>query len=92
MSWVKEKKMLSATQSGFRRNRCCRDHILRIFQHVTHVFNNKERAASVFFDLEKAFDKASHEGIVIKLKNLGINHYYLNWIINFHKDRTYMVS
>ena len=31
-------------------------------------FNNKERTCVVFFDLEKAVDKASHQGIIHKLK------------------------
>ena len=92
MSLAEENKLLPATQSGFRPNRSCHDHILRICQHVTNGFNNKEKTAAVFFNREEAFDKASHERIIIKLKNLGINHNCLNWIINFLKDRTYMVS
>ena len=66
MNWAEDKKLLPTMQSGFRPRRSCHDHIMRICHSVTHGFNKKEKIAAVFFDLEKAFYKASHEGIIIK--------------------------
>ena len=47
--------------------------ILRICQNITEGFNKREKTLAVLFDLEKAFDKASHEGIILKIEKLGIN-------------------
>jgi hypothetical protein len=44
------------------------------------------------FDLEKAFDKASHQGIIHKLKHAGLPTGLLNWTENFLTNRTFNVT
>ena len=92
MEWAEQNKLLPATQSGFRKNRSCQDHILRLCQHITDGFNKNQKTEAIFFDLEKAFDKASHQGIIHKIQNLGMNTHLLNWIRDFLNGRSYFVS
>lgn len=91
MVWIESEKILSACQSGFRKRKSCEDHILRINQSIITGFNNKECTCEVFFDLEKAFDKASHQGIIHKLKKLNVNVFLVKWITNYLQDRTFKV-
>lgn len=67
------------------------DHIFRLSQAVIDGFNKKEYTGAVFFDLEKAFDKAPHHGILYKQKKLGINHFLNIWIKEFLKNRKFKV-
>jgi hypothetical protein len=91
-NWIAAKNILPPCQSGFRKNMSTQDHIFRLSQAIIVGFNKKEYTGTVFFDLEKAFDKASHQGILSKLKKLGLNKYLINWIKQFMTDRKFRVS
>ena len=42
---------------------------------------------SVFLDISKAFDKAWHEGLIYKIKSMGISGELLNLLENYLSDR-----
>jgi len=90
--WLEANKVLPDAQSGFRKNKSTQDQILRLTQDIVHGFNNSERTAAIFFDLEKAFDKASHSGLLYKLKEKGLDATLWCWIKNFLDDRSFCVS
>ena len=92
MQWAEQSNILPPTQSGFRKNKSCHDQILRLNQSIINGFNNKMRTGAIFFDLEKAFDKASHTGILFKLHKANLNPHLLNWIKNFLEERTFFVT
>ena len=91
-NWAEKNKILPPCQAGFRKNRSCQDQILRITQHVTNGFNHKQLTGAIFFDLEKAFDKASHRGILFRLKQHNLNKILFEWISNFLENRSYFVE
>ena len=62
-----------------KKNNSCQDHIARFDQYITDNFNKKQHTGCVMFDLEKAFDKASHQEIIHKLKK-QTSPSLLNWI------------
>ncbi len=43
----------------------------------------KEFIFAVFFDIEKAYDTLSREGLLIKLNKIGIGGRMYNWILDF---------
>ena len=92
MNWAEQSNIFPPTQSGFRKNKSCHDQILRLNQSIINGFNKKMRTGAIFFDLEKAFDKASHTGILFKLHKANLNANMLNWIKNFLEDRTFYVA
>jgi hypothetical protein len=47
---------------------------------------------AIFFDLEKAFDKTPHRGILFKLQKLKLSGTMINWIQNFLADRKFHVQ
>ena len=91
-NWVENNNILPHCQAGFRKNKSCQDQIFRLSQHITNGFNKKHLTGAIFFDLEKAFDKASHEGIIYRLKQHNLSNCLINWIKNFLLDRTYYVE
>ena len=56
------------------------------------ALTTKKITVAVFFDLEKAFDKTPHEGILHKLKQLGLSATLTNWTESFLKDRHFQVQ
>ena len=68
------------------------DQIFRLSQSVISSFSKKHYTGAVLFDLEKAFDKASHQGIHYKIQKLGLNHYLFIWIKQFLTNRKFLVS
>ena len=47
---------LSNLQCGFRKNRNCLDHLIRLETYIREAFGRGEQTIAVFFDLEKAYD------------------------------------
>jgi hypothetical protein len=41
----------------------------------------------LFCDISKAFDRTSHKGILIKLRQLGIRDHFLNWFRSYLTNR-----
>ncbi len=60
-------KIISKFQSGFRKGRGTKDHILRLTQNVINNFNRKKNTSAVMFDMEKAFDRVWLQGLIFKL-------------------------
>jgi len=65
--------------------------ILRIVQSGLTAFNRNEKLGAIFVDIEKAFDRVWHNGLLFKLNNLGIPNYLGRWIENYLSDRKFQV-
>ena len=91
-SWLESKKFIPPCQCGFRKKMSTHDHFLRLYHSIINRFNNQEKNAAVFFDLEKAFDKVNPLAILTKLKKLNAPPTLYNWIINFLRNRKFLVS
>jgi hypothetical protein len=67
---IEERGLLNASQFGFRARHSTTLQYMRLTDHVTLNFNSKTSTATVFLDIEKAFDTTWHYGLLYK---------YLNW-------------
>jgi hypothetical protein len=68
---IEEKGLLNASQFGFRARHSTTLQCMRPTDHVTLNFNNKIFKAAVFSDIEEAFDKTWHPGLIYKLSKFG---------------------
>ena len=70
-----EEKLLNPNQSGFRPSNSCINQLLVITHEIFEAFdcNPSLEVRSVFLDISKAFDKVWHEGLLYKLKSMGIS-------------------
>ena len=82
-------KLLSPRQSGFQANDSCVDQLLSIVHNTYTAFDKYPTLEScgVFLDMSKAFDKVWHEGLIFKLKSMGICHDLLDLIGSFLENR-----
>ena len=83
--YLEEQKLLSADQSGFRENDSCVNQLLSIVLNIYSAFDAYPTLESrgVFLDMSKAFDKVWHEGLIFKLKSMGISEALLELIKSF---------
>ncbi|GBN76311.1 putative RNA-directed DNA polymerase from transposon X-element, partial [Araneus ventricosus] len=68
---LEEKKLLTEFQSGFRYGRSTMDNILNLETAIRDAFITKKHLVSIFFDVEKAYDRAWRHGILNDLHNMG---------------------
>ncbi len=89
LNWFLEKEnLLSNCQSGFRQRRSTIDPIMRLQDTIVRQFGNKDKVLSVYVDFEKAYDMVWKNGLMIKLKKLGINGHMYDWVADFLDGRT----
>ena len=87
-----QKGTLSTLQCGGRAKRTTNDHILSLETTATKSLTNSELVASIFFDMEKAYDSTRRHDILMDIKEAGIEVMILNFIQNFLKSRPFKLT
>ena len=90
--WMEHKGLRQNYQSGFRKGRGTMDPIVYLEDTIRKAQVNKESVVAVFFDIEKAYDMLWKDGMLIKLRILGIKGKMFQWIKGFLSDRTIQVK
>ena len=75
--------VLDDSQHGFRQKRSCETQLIYTINDFSECLNSKGQIDAVLLDFSKAFDKVDHEGLLLKLENLGIRNSLLFWIKSF---------
>ena len=79
--------IISQRQSGFKPGDSCINQLLSITHKIYQSFDEGFDIHSGFLDISKAFDKESHDGIILKLKQNGLSGNILNLFPNFLTNR-----
>ena len=81
--------LLSANQSGFRPSDSCESQLLSICHEIYASFDCYPtlEVRGVFLDISKAFDRVWHEGLIYKIKSIGISGPLLKLIESFLSNR-----
>ena len=84
-----EENLLNPSQSGFRPSDSCINQILAITHEIFEAFdcNPSLEVWAVCLDISKAFDKVWHEGLLYKLKSMGISGELYNLLENYLSGR-----
>ena len=69
-----QEELINPNQSGFRPCDSCLNQLIAITHKIFEAFNCNPslEVRSVFLDISKVFDKVWHEGMLYKLKSMGI--------------------
>ena len=89
---MEERKILSPTQTGYRKHRSTEDQLAPIAQEIDNAFQEKKKVVSVFFDLTTAFDKVWREGLLLKILESGVSGKMYRWIQCFLHHRSARVK
>ena len=81
---------LNLNQLAFRPSDSCVNQLLAITHEIFEAFdcNPPLEVMSVFLDISKAFDKVWHEGLLYKLKSMGISGELYNLLENYQLHLT----
>ena len=84
-----KESLLNPNQSGFRPSDSCINQLLAITHKIFKAFdcNPPLEVRSVFLGISKALDKVWHEGLIYKLKSMGISGELLNLLENYLSGR-----
>ena len=71
-------------QGGFRPSTGCNISSLMLKECISFAKENHSKLFACFLDIHKAFDKVWHNGLYVKLYNMGIRSKLLKIVINLH--------
>ena len=72
VEYLEKNKIFSEIQCGFRRYKSTLDHLVRMDSFVRKGFAGEEMTISIFFDMEKAYDKTWRYGIMRDIDEAGV--------------------
>ena len=80
--------LIGDSQHSFQNKRSCLTSLLDLFVHVdTYDTDNNKAVDLVYLDFQKAFDKVSHERLMVKVNAHGIQGDAGRWIRNWLAGR-----
>ena len=88
---LKQRNLISPWQSGFRRGRSTTENILMLETNIRNANLRRNHLVFIFFDIEKAYDKTWHYGILKDLLNLDFRGNLPIFIKNFLNLRRFQV-
>ena len=90
-SFIENRNLIPPFQSGFRSQRSCTDTLVYLEHHIQLALRTQKVLIIVFFDIEKAFDSASHVEILYNLHLRGVNGRMLKWFCDYFLGRRFRV-
>ena len=84
---IKTKTILIDFQHGFHKKHSCKTQLITTIEDMTCNLSNGTQIDAVFLDFAKAFDKMSHQRLLLKLEYYGIRSNTLQWMGNFLNSR-----
>jgi hypothetical protein len=89
---IEERGLLNTSQFGFRARHSTALQCRRITDHLTLNLKNNMSTAAVFLDIEKAFDKIWHLGLLYKLSELKFSISLIKLISSFLSQGKFRVA
>ncbi len=78
-------------QFGFRQRHSTSHQVQRIVEIITKGFEQRKHTTAAFLDVAQAFDKVWHDGLIHKVKQLGLPSYLNQILKSFLKNREFCV-
>ena len=91
VSHMDKYNLLYDLQHGFRSKRSCETQLVTLIEDLMRNSIAGNQTDLVLLDFSKAFDKVSHQKLLLKLHRYGIRGPTLKWIQAFLSDRTHTV-
>ena len=92
LEWVMNAfEMLNNNQCGFRKKMSAMDVLFRLDYNIKKAFQNGEHSLVVHLDLESAYNKVWHRGLLQKLCRAGVVGNLYRWIVAYLIRRTEVV-
>jgi hypothetical protein len=80
--------LLPQLQFGFRQGRSTINALHLLKNEIVRSMKQQEHCIVVYLDLQEAFDKVWHKGLLCKLACLGLTEQMLVWLYNYLEGRS----
>ena len=84
-------QLLYDLQHGFRSKRSCETQLVMLMEDLSRNAIKGQQTDLILLDFSKAFDKVSHEKLLLKLHHCGVRGQVLHWIKAFLSNRSQTV-
>jgi len=93
LSWYLEKhNLINPSQAGFRKSFSTNDPIIRLKHEAEFAVNTGNITVAILIDFTRAFDLLWIDGLLLKIRSLGISGNMFKWIGNFLTNRVNIVK
>ncbi|GFY03542.1 RNA-directed DNA polymerase from mobile element jockey [Trichonephila clavipes] len=91
-AFCNENNIIPDFQHGFKENTSTLHQLLRVNNQVIHGFSRRMITGGVFLDVQKAFDRIWHQGLIYKLIKCNFPPYLIHIINSFLNNRAFRVK
>ena len=88
---MRDNKLFSSSQHGFREGRSCLTNLLETLEQWTKIIDEEDCIDVAYLDFRKAFDLVSHRHLLYKMTKYGISGQVHGWVKAFLSDRSQRV-
>ena len=92
IKYLTKNDLITPEQHGFVPNKACVTNLLETLDIITEAIDQRFLVDLVLLDFAKAFDKVSHEKLILKLKEYGISNELVRWVREFLSNRKQRVT
>jgi hypothetical protein len=85
-------QLINKCQHGFFQGKPCATNLLEVFDYIGRILDNGGQVDTIYLDMSKAFDRISHQNLIIKLRNCGFGGSLFNWFESYLTDRCQRVT
>ena len=89
--WLEKNGKLKKFQCGFRKNLSTTDVLLQFDYNIKKALSVNNYTVVIYIDLEGAYDKVWHIGLLNKMKLMNTPSRLYNWMIDYLNERTFQV-
>ena len=82
-NYIKDHNFILPHQSGFQSGDSTTNQLAYLYHTFSEALDKKKDVRIIFCDISKAFDRVWHEGLIYKLKTLGIHGCLLYWLCDY---------
>ena len=92
VEFIDKNNIFSKSQFGFRKKKSTETALMKFTDFVQNGLSQKHNVGTIFMDLSRAFDVMNHDILKVKLEHYGFRGIFLNFIMNFVRERKYFVN
>lgn len=89
---IEDKNAIPDIQFGFRHSHSATLQITRLTDQIIDAFNRKHHTGLILLDIEKAFDRVWHSGLIFKMLNANINKNIVQLTRSFLQGRHFKIK
>lgn len=92
VTFLESNSFFTDAQHGFRKGFSCETQLLSFTHQLHRILDRRSKADCIFLDFAKAFEKVSHNLLLLKLSKLNLDRDVFKWLEHFLCGRTQFVA